>query len=221
LTLARATETMRDRVPGAVAPRRRRRPAGFRSSTRSLRRRVCAIIARRGGACVVVGRFASVSVSCHGCGRYGRGRRGVPSECVPEARAVSARLPLIDQRCGLEGNIASNRESVAHSSVGESARCGTLSLRRTAREMQSVVGAIAELQIEGGARASSRQRRVTDLQPGASLRQTVSTEASRGSGGPFSIRFSSAARPARATACQPAHQTRPVAYEEERVPVAV
>ena len=58
---------------------------GFRSSTQNLPRRVCATIARRDGARVPVDRFASVSASRHGCGRSGRGRRGVPSERAPQA----------------------------------------------------------------------------------------------------------------------------------------
>ena len=85
LTRARPTETMTDRVRGAVGPRRQRRSGGFRSSTQNLPRRVCATIARGDGARVPVDRFASVSASRHGCGRSGRGRRGVPSERAPQA----------------------------------------------------------------------------------------------------------------------------------------
>jgi hypothetical protein len=90
LTRARPMETIRDRAPGADGPRRQRRSAGFRSSTQNPRRRVCATIARRGWGCVVDGRFASVSASCRGCGRSGRGRRGVPSERGPESPRETA-----------------------------------------------------------------------------------------------------------------------------------
>ena len=59
---------------------------GIPLPTQNLRRRVCATIAHCGGARVLVGRFASASASCHGCGRSGCGRRGVPYECAPATR---------------------------------------------------------------------------------------------------------------------------------------
>ena len=99
LTRARPTETIRDRVPGTVGPRRQRRSAGFRSPTQNLRRRVCATIAHCGGARVLVGRFASASASCHGCGRSGCGRRGVPYECAPATRQTQVRSPDCRHHC--------------------------------------------------------------------------------------------------------------------------
>ena len=82
-----ATMTVRDRVPGTVGRRRRRPSAGSRSPTQAPHRLVSATIARRGAPRVLAGRLASGNASRQGCGRYGHGGRGVPSECGPEGPA--------------------------------------------------------------------------------------------------------------------------------------
>jgi hypothetical protein len=88
-TRDRARKMVRDRVPGTVGPRHRRRSAGSRSLTHNRHRRGSATIAR-GVPRVLVARFASGSAFRHGCGRYGCGRRGVTSEC---AHLTPARVP--------------------------------------------------------------------------------------------------------------------------------
>ena len=75
------TATMTGRGPGTIVPPPPAPIAGFRLPTQHLHRCVFATIAHhRGGACVLVGRFARGSVLRQGCGGFSHGRSGARAE---------------------------------------------------------------------------------------------------------------------------------------------